>query len=54
MAGSRKFYKIKEGNARGFGIETKPDDESGPMGVKPVGSGLNIDIWEQNEGLPCF
>jgi len=26
MAGSRKFYKIKEGNARGFGIETKPED----------------------------
>jgi hypothetical protein len=32
MADSRKFYKIKEGNARGFGIETKPDDEIGPMG----------------------
>jgi len=32
MADSRKFYKIKEGNARGFGIETKPEDSSGPMG----------------------
>jgi len=35
MADSRKFYKIKEGIARGFGIERKPEDQGTARGDLP-------------------